>query len=105
MIITQVSYCKYNFVEAHRILAIFLPTKLDGTYHFIFMFHDYLLYLYFSLTSCYINFQRKSEVEISGGSYFALSFFFLIAYLFLNHQKVSKAIIFVITYICPCQNK
>ncbi|EFO22900.1 hypothetical protein LOAG_05586 [Loa loa] len=41
----------------------------------------------FKAVSLSIYPQRKSEVEISGGSYFALPFFFLIAYLFFNHQK------------------
>ncbi|KAL4001737.1 Carboxypeptidase regulatory-like domain family protein [Acanthocheilonema viteae] len=41
----------------------------------------------FKAVSLSIRPQRKSEVEISGGSYFALPFFFLIAYLFFNHQK------------------
>ncbi|VDK75742.1 unnamed protein product [Onchocerca ochengi] len=41
----------------------------------------------FKAVSLSIHSQRKSEVEISGGSYFALPFFLLIAYLFFNHQK------------------
>ncbi|VIO90592.1 conserved hypothetical protein [Brugia malayi] len=41
----------------------------------------------FKAVSLTVRSQRKFEVEISGGSYFALPFFFLIAYLFFNHQK------------------
>uniref|UniRef100_A0AAF5PQP6 Nodal modulator 1 n=2 Tax=Wuchereria bancrofti TaxID=6293 RepID=A0AAF5PQP6_WUCBA len=41
----------------------------------------------FKAVSLTVRPQRKFEVEISGGSYFALPFFFLIAYLFFNHQK------------------
>ncbi|VDK79801.1 unnamed protein product [Litomosoides sigmodontis] len=41
----------------------------------------------FKAVSLSVRSQRKSEVEISSGNYFALPFFFLIAYLFFNHQK------------------
>uniref|UniRef100_A0A915PI40 Uncharacterized protein n=1 Tax=Setaria digitata TaxID=48799 RepID=A0A915PI40_9BILA len=41
----------------------------------------------FKVVSLTVLPQRKAEVEISGGSYFALPFFFLISYLFFNHQK------------------
>ncbi|CAG9538279.1 unnamed protein product [Cercopithifilaria johnstoni] len=41
----------------------------------------------FKAVSLSVRPQRKSEVEISSGSYFALPFFFFIAYLFFNHQK------------------
>uniref|UniRef100_A0A0R3RZA1 Nodal modulator 1 n=1 Tax=Elaeophora elaphi TaxID=1147741 RepID=A0A0R3RZA1_9BILA len=41
----------------------------------------------FKAVSLSVRPQRKSEVEISSGSYFALPFSFLIAYLFFNHQK------------------
>ncbi|KAM3724517.1 Nicotinic receptor-associated protein [Dirofilaria immitis] len=44
----------------------------------------------FKAVSLSVLAQRKSEVEISGGSYFALPFFFLIAYLFFNHQKATS---------------
>ncbi|VDN28174.1 unnamed protein product [Gongylonema pulchrum] len=42
----------------------------------------------FKAISLNVRPQRKSEVEISSGNYFAFPFFFLIAYLFFNHQKV-----------------
>ncbi|VDN06963.1 unnamed protein product [Thelazia callipaeda] len=54
------------------------------------------LYYYAFVTLLSLNLQRKSEVEISVGSYFAFPFFFIIAYLFFNHQKV--CLIFEVLY-------